>query len=717
MSASTEVSSKGTHLQRLHRDNKRLRDQSKKMANVEERRGSLKTIELTPTRTLPHMAVLDSSEARNEPKYELAEDVHPKLVHEALPPESIKQDSSYIEGARVAGLHRMEALPFTHNVSMSSRARFHRVKVSCGLITDVPSSLRITRNHIPCGIFSVIDPETSETEWQFVKEYDQLRNFSELIRAIIEPLLRTGKARLTEFPPKNLFVRNIPWKVDVRIDMLNAFFKTVSELFLNADIINRPSILRALEQACNSLWIHDIVDLPPESETDMYGCLISKTNTGKWTNNYCILNGAYLDIINESTTGPVSKSISLNGAKAIVKISFFDTTDEDERYSIDIYEKSPGVGYRIHRFSAESEISRQKWISKLRHCIHCIDAHEISPKFRAYTAGEFPKPFKIRQSPHISAYLPAELSLPSNNGTRSREASPAITSGDLRFNTPSPLSSRPNHATSSNYKTKSPNRSSGNDAGFFDGGEFYMKISKPLNFQVLEGSTHGDSPGSLTKKMEMGTNIDSSQQKGSRSRIGNSKLNNGRTTKGNLFGMPIEKCKYLLRLPNNDMVPSIVALCFEKLNNPSTLSEIGLFRMSGTQTLIQDLQSDFDKGGVCDLAQVDPHTVADLLKRYLRQLPRSILGNWSDEKASILLSHSQPEQLSMLHEILERYHPVCISTARCVLRLLYNVSRHENSNAMTTWNLSVALSPSLKVPPKVLKTYIENQEDLFGPIN
>ena len=77
-------------------------------------------------------------------------------------------------------------------------------------------------------------------------------------------------------------------------------------------------------------------------------------------------------------------------------------------------------------------------------------------------------------------------------------------------------------------------------------------------------------------------------------------------------------------------LPAVVYRCLEYLELKNAASEEGIFRMSGSNTLIKGLRSRFNAEGDFDLLgeeepYYDPHAVASLLKLYLRELPQPVL--------------------------------------------------------------------------------------------
>jgi hypothetical protein len=58
------------------------------------------------------------------------------------------------------------------------------------------------------------------------------------------------------------------------------------------------------------------------------------------------------------------------------------------------------------------------------------------------------------------------------------------------------------------------------------------------------------------------------------------------------------------------------------------VDQVGLFRLSGSLTEVKALREKFDRGEVVDFGNLEhvksPHTVASLLKMWLRELPEPL---------------------------------------------------------------------------------------------
>ena len=101
-----------------------------------------------------------------------------------------------------------------------------------------------------------------------------------------------------------------------------------------------------------------------------------------------------------------------------------------------------------------------------------------------------------------------------------------------------------------------------------------------------------------------------------------------------VFGLPLAEAVRLHPAHGPDVtdphLPSILHRCLQYLTAQGAEMEEGLFRLSGSNTLVRQLRDRFNAEGDLDFAAegggfVDVHAVASLLKQYLRELPDMVL--------------------------------------------------------------------------------------------
>ncbi|PKU31312.1 rho gtpase-activating protein 22 [Limosa lapponica baueri] len=92
-----------------------------------------------------------------------------------------------------------------------------------------------------------------------------------------------------------------------------------------------------------------------------------------------------------------------------------------------------------------------------------------------------------------------------------------------------------------------------------------------------------------------------------------------------IFGQRLEDTVQYERKYGQRLAPLLVEQCVDFIRERG-LTEEGLFRMPGQANLVKDLQDSFDCGEkpLFD-SNTDVHTVASLLKLYLRELPEPVI--------------------------------------------------------------------------------------------
>eukprot|EP01117_Protostelium_nocturnum_P007668 TRINITY_DN2752_c0_g1_i1.p1 TRINITY_DN2752_c0_g1~~TRINITY_DN2752_c0_g1_i1.p1 ORF type:complete len:697 (+),score=176.45 TRINITY_DN2752_c0_g1_i1:196-2286(+) len=130
----------------------------------------------------------------------------------------------------------------------------------------------------------------------------------------------------------------------------------------------------------------------------------------------------------------------------------------------------------------------------------------------------------------------------------------------------------------------------------------------------------------------------------------------------------------------------------------------GIFRLSGTISDIEYHKGEFDKGkDVQFTSETDPHTVAGLLKLYLRGLPEPLITynlyesflspfDKSEDKAVLL-----PQIIELITKLPSKNQLVL----KYLCEFLGRVKQFDKTNKMTTNNLSIVFGPNiLKQHPK-----------------
>nr|XP_028599488.1 rho GTPase-activating protein 24 isoform X4 [Podarcis muralis]XP_028599489.1 rho GTPase-activating protein 24 isoform X4 [Podarcis muralis] len=134
------------------------------------------------------------------------------------------------------------------------------------------------------------------------------------------------------------------------------------------------------------------------------------------------------------------------------------------------------------------------------------------------------------------------------------------------------------------------------------------------------------------------------------------------------------------------------------------LKEEGLFRLPGQANLVKELQDAFDCGEkpLFD-RNTDVHTVASLLKLYLRELPEPVIpyAKYEDFLACAkLLSKEEETGLNELVKQVKSLPPVNFNLLQYICRFLDEVQSYSGVNKMSVQNLATVFGPNI-LRPKV----------------
>ncbi|XP_045067358.1 rho GTPase-activating protein 22-like isoform X1 [Coregonus clupeaformis] len=173
---------------------------------------------------------------------------------------------------------------------------------------------------------------------------------------------------------------------------------------------------------------------------------------------------------------------------------------------------------------------------------------------------------------------------------------------------------------------------------------------------------------------------------------------------GGIFGQHLEEtmqCESGCGSSSKPLVPLLVqqCVCFIHQNG---LTEEGLFRMPGQTNHVRELQDAFNCGEkpLFD-SNTDVHTVASLLKLYLRELPEPVVPfNKYTEFLSTaqLLAKDQEEGILELGRQVKTLPQVNYNLLRYICRFLDEVQSHSSQNKMSVQNLATVFGPNILRP-------------------
>ncbi|XP_030647667.1 rho GTPase-activating protein 25 [Chanos chanos] len=181
------------------------------------------------------------------------------------------------------------------------------------------------------------------------------------------------------------------------------------------------------------------------------------------------------------------------------------------------------------------------------------------------------------------------------------------------------------------------------------------------------------------------------------------------------------------------LVPILVEKCADFIREHG-LNEEGIFRLPGQENQVKQFREAFDAGERPSFpSDTDVHTVASLLKLYLRELPEPVIP-WTQYQdfldSSLLLDPSTAAGRERLEKQISLLPRVNYSLLSYVCRFLYEVQQNSKVNKMSVENLATVMGVNLFKPQvedaismmkgtpmiqKVMTVMIRHHELLFPP--
>ncbi|XP_035804611.1 rho GTPase-activating protein 24-like [Amphiprion ocellaris] len=178
-----------------------------------------------------------------------------------------------------------------------------------------------------------------------------------------------------------------------------------------------------------------------------------------------------------------------------------------------------------------------------------------------------------------------------------------------------------------------------------------------------------------------------------------------------VFGQRLEETVLYERRYGVRLVPLVVEQCVNFIRERG-LHEVGLFRQPGQASLVKQLQEAFDSGERPSFdSSTDVHTVASLLKLYLRQLPEPLVpySRYQDfllcgQKLSSYRMLGLGDLRKLLHEL-----PVAnFNVLNFICHFLNEVQSYSDSNRMSVQNLATVFGPN------ILRAKAEDPQSIMG---
>lgn len=171
---------------------------------------------------------------------------------------------------------------------------------------------------------------------------------------------------------------------------------------------------------------------------------------------------------------------------------------------------------------------------------------------------------------------------------------------------------------------------------------------------------------------------------------------------GGVFGEHLQvTMSYESQCGPQRLVPGLVELCASFIREHG-LKEEGLFRAPGQTNHVRELQDVFDRGEtpVFD-SSTDVHTVASLLKLYIRELPEPIIPFSKYTQflsCAQLLTKDKERAIIELSKQVKTLPQVNYNLLKYICKFLDEVQLQSNDNKMSVQNLATVFGPNILRP-------------------
>jgi hypothetical protein len=186
---------------------------------------------------------------------------------------------------------------------------------------------------------------------------------------------------------------------------------------------------------------------------------------------------------------------------------------------------------------------------------------------------------------------------------------------------------------------------------------------------------------------------------------------------GKVFGVDLDT---LVQRQKSE-VPKIVLHTIEYLHNKKAHLEEGIFRIPGNNIKITQLKKQFDTGTNVDLNKhndLDVHTVACLLKMFLRELPVPvIIPRYYSTYLKVYQNPDPKQRLINFRKLvmgLPKSHRTLLMTT---MEYLHLVAANQSVNKMSTLNLALIFAPNLmRAERETLTSIMEDADKVAGTL-
>lgn len=183
-----------------------------------------------------------------------------------------------------------------------------------------------------------------------------------------------------------------------------------------------------------------------------------------------------------------------------------------------------------------------------------------------------------------------------------------------------------------------------------------------------------------------------------------------------IFGAPLAEAVRRTALYDGIQLPAIFRECIDYIESYGMKCE-GIYRVSGMKSKVDELKAAYDREECPCLEEYEPHTVASLMKQYLRELPDNLLGR--DLASRFEDACGRSSEAEKLHEF-QRLLTEVPEGSRLLLSWLITHMDHviarEADTKMNIQNISIVLNPTVQIGNRVLYVFFTHVRELFGDV-
>lgn len=541
---------------------------------------------------------------------------------------------------------------------------FHTIRIK--VVSTI--SVNAKRSDDPNCTFSINDKESGKEMWRIRKSFSQIVAFDNEIRPVVEffglPIL----------PDKSLFSSFTPSKVDNRLRLLQDYFDTIFRM------PHIPQIV--LFRICRYIsldFVNPLDDFKSGAKKEGFLIRRYKGLGTSWKVRWCQIDGPALEIY-ELPGGLLLEQIKLGGSQIGRQSSDIVAEERGYRHAFLIIEgtrnSKMSSSLPKHFFCAETNEDRDGWISAMVEFAENDPLQNADLSQNSKCSIDDPNKTLSLYDPVLDDSIPFE---------------------DLKEGTSSDL-----------RDLKEEKR---------------LKKRSMFNFRSRAFSNELPKPDLSSEKQSVQAVWN--QQENMQTYLDQMSLHDEPAVR--IFGLDLLKAYELSHYEFKGLsIPSICFRCFDFLDKRGAIYEEGIFRLSGSALAIRQLKQKFNVSLDVDLFETqlapDVHTVAGLLKAYLRELPSSIFGTETYVELQLLMTENSgvipnSKIALMIRDYLRRsknVNPINYDFCVVIFGFLRSVISESAMNRMSLKNVCIVFVPTLNISIEILSLCLVDYDCIFG---